>query len=275
VREIVSRLAKTGEGAVKVEGTWGSFARLLGAHISRETSRPILYVCPHIDDADKAADDLRTFGCERVESLAAWEGEEDLADATDEIRAERLRVVSRISHVGCRGMSEKVVIPVSVQALCQPVPKREALEAGRLDLRIDGEISPEEVCEWLVDNGFERVEGIDLPGQFARRGGIVDIYAPLVSGEAMTGSGVGGREGGDCRVGLRPPRNDGGGAGGNEAGGVFLQGGAGAVRIDFFGDIVESIRSINLDTLRSSGELESIRVVSAVCGAMEGRAGHD
>jgi len=281
VREIVSRLAKTGEGAVKVEGTWGSFARLLGAHISQETSRPILYVCAHIDDADKAADDLRTFGCERVESLAAWEGEEDLADATDEIRAERLRVVSRISDVGCGATPEKLVTPVSVQAICQPVPKTEALEAGRLEVRVDGEVSPEEVCAWLVDNGFERVEGIDLPGQFARRGGIVDIYAPLVSGEGMAESGLGGGEGGDCRVGLRPPRNDkngadsasrndGGGAGGNDVGGVSLQGGAGAVRVEFFGDIVESIRSINLDTLRSSGELESIRVVSAVCGAAEG-----
>ena len=58
-------------GGVKVEGTWGSFARLLAAHISRATSRPILYICPHIDDADKAADDLRTFGAQKVETLPA------------------------------------------------------------------------------------------------------------------------------------------------------------------------------------------------------------
>jgi len=230
VREIVSRLATIGEGVVRVEGTWGSFARLLAAHISQSTSRPILYVCPHIDDADKAADDLRTFGCEAVETLPAWDGEEDLADATDEIRAERLRVVSRIAYCVSRGQKEKVVIPASVQALCQPVPKPEALDAGRLDLAVEKEVSPEKVCEWLVDNGFERVDGIDLPGQFARRGGIIDIYAPLISD----------------------------------------RGGAEAVRLEFFGDIVESIRSINLDTLRSSGELSSVSIVSAVCGAGEG-----
>jgi len=192
VREIVSRLATIGEGVVKVEGTWGSFARLLAAHVSGNTSRPILYVCPHIDDADKAGDDLRTFGCEAVEALPAWEGEEDLADATDEIRAERLRIVSRIADRPARGLGgvsraekNKVVIPVSVQALCQPVPKVEALAASRLDLTVEREVSPEKVCEWLVDNGFERVDRIDLPGQFARRGGIVDIYAPLISGEAV------------------------------------------------------------------------------------------
>ena len=44
IAEIISRLklAKPGEGAVKVEGTLGSFARLLGAYISEKTSRPIL-----------------------------------------------------------------------------------------------------------------------------------------------------------------------------------------------------------------------------------------
>ena len=265
VREIVSRLARPGEGVVKVEGTWGSFARLLAAHVSDKTSRPILYVCAHIDDVDKAGDDLRTFGCESVEALPAWEGEEDLADATDEIRAERLRVVSRMSpmgqaDLGSRGISERIVIPVSVQALCQPVPKAEALEASRLDLRVEGEVSPEKVCEWLVDNGFERVDRIDLPGQFARRGGIVDIYAPLISGEGV-------------RLPRRPqgtPRNDRNEASEKDEEGVSLHGGAGAVRVEFFGDIVESIRSINLDTLRSSEQLQSVGVVSAVCGAGEG-----
>ena len=64
VAKLISRLeaTKDGEGVVRVEGTWGSFARLLTAYISEELNRPILYICPHIDDADKAVDDLHTFG---------------------------------------------------------------------------------------------------------------------------------------------------------------------------------------------------------------------
>ncbi len=96
VSEIVSRLSQA-KGPVKVEGTWGSFARLLTAHISQTLHRPVLHVCPHIDDADRAFDDLKTFGVDRVELLPAWEGEEDLADATDETRAERLRIVSLLA----------------------------------------------------------------------------------------------------------------------------------------------------------------------------------
>ncbi len=244
VGHIISRLksAKAGEGVVKVEGTWGSFARLLTAYISEKTSRPILYVCPHIDDADKAADDLHTLGGERIDTFGAWEGEEDLADATDEIRAERLKTVSRISCFMPRSGKGEFIISAPVQALCQPIPKPEAIEASCLRLETDREKSPEEVVNWLIENGFERVERIDLPGQFARRGGIVDIYAPLVLKTQDS----------------RPKTQNQGPASEAEA-----------VRIEFFGDTIESIRGIDLDTQRSSLQIESIRIISAVCGTAD------
>jgi len=103
VQEIIARLdSAPGGGAVNVEGTWGSFGPLLVAHICERIGRLILYVRPHIDDADKAADDLLTFTGQQIEAFGAWEGEEDLADATDEIRAQRLMLVSRISHLVSR-----------------------------------------------------------------------------------------------------------------------------------------------------------------------------
>ncbi len=204
---------------------------MLVACVSEKIGRPILYVRPHIDDADKAADDLQTFGGKRIEAFGAWEGEEDLADATDEIRAQRLMLVSHLSEGG-------FIVPASIQSLCQPIPKPEAIEAGSLGLEVEGEVSPEVIVEWLVDNGFERTERVDLPGQFARRGGIVDIYAPLINEKMLPGKKTA--------------------AASQEAE---------AIRIEFFGDTVESIRQINLDTQRSSQQVQSIKIVSAVCGS--------
>ncbi|MHC4331646.1 MAG: transcription-repair coupling factor, partial [Planctomycetota bacterium] len=243
VQEIISRLEKTGgTGAVKVEGTWGSFAPMLVACVSEKIGRPILYVRPHIDDAkigrpilyvrphiddaDKAADDLQTFGSKRIEAFGAWEGEEDLADATDEIRAQRLMLVSRLSGGG-------FIVPASIQSLCQPIPKPEAIEAGSLGLEVEREVSPEVVVEWLVDNGFERT---------ARRGGIVDIYAPLINEKVLS----------DEKTATESQEAE-------------------AIRIEFFGDTVESIRQINLDTQRSSRQMQSIKIVSAVCGSAAGQ----
>jgi len=252
VSMVVSRLEAVKGGAVKVAGTWGSFAHLLAAHVSKAVGRPVLYVCPHIDDADKAVDDLATFGCSQVEALGAWEGQEDLADATDEIRAERLRLVSRILHLpyhAAANLASKsgvradrgFVIAAPIQALCQPIPDPEALAASRLALTVGDTLSPERGAEWLIDNSFEWVEQIDLPGQFARRGGIVDVYAPLLDERAPD----------------------------DKSQPAASSGAAGAVRVEFFGDTIESIRHINLDTLRSSEQVERVDIVSAVCGGAE------
>jgi transcription-repair coupling factor (superfamily II helicase) len=242
VSQIISRLKtapasslsedKSG-GAVKVEGTWGSFARLLAVYISKEIGRPILYVSPHIDDADNTADDLQTFGAEGVETFPAWEGQEDLADATDEIRAERLRIVLKLLSG-----NSNFIISTSVQAICQPIPKPDAISAGYLQLDVGGKLSPDDVAKWLVDNGFENVDGIDLPGQFARRGGIVDVYAPLTAAKIFS----------------QEEQKD------------NSQRQAEAIRIEFFGDVIESIRQIDLDTQRSGQQIKSVSLVSATAG---------
>jgi len=247
VSQTVSRLAATEQGAVKVEGTWGSFARLLSAHVARSLNRPVLHICPHIDDADKAFDDLRTFDAGRVELLPAWEGEEELADATDETRAERLRLVSLLAG----GAGKGLVVSTPIQALCQPVAKPAALQAGSLQLEVDETIDPEAVVEWLVNNSFERVDAVDLPGQFARRGGIIDIYAPLISGRVGAGPRA-------CPDGdeSEQPQDEG-----------TTRPDAQAIRIEFFGDTIESIREINLDTQRSTHEVTRLSVVAATCGA--------
>ncbi len=256
VSQVISRLAAPGRGAVKVEGTWGSFARLLAAHVAKTAGRLVLYVCPHIDDADRAVDDLRTFEAGRVELLPAWEGEEELADATDETRAERLRLVSLVSSLVAHRASREghesvtraerpapsdVIIVAPVQALCQPVAPPAALAAGSLHLAANATVDPEKVVEWLVSNSFERVDAVDLPGQFARRGGIIDIYAPLIRDRVGPDphAGPDGRESGQSQ----------------------------AIRIEFFGDTVESIRQVDLDTQRSTHEIASLGIVGAACGA--------
>jgi len=240
ISQVISRLtiAKDTEGVVKVEGTWGSFARLLAAYISKKLGRPILYICPHIDDADKAADDLHTFCGRRIEEFAAWEGEEDLADATDEIRAERLKFVSRLSSPVSRAGGDEFIIPTSIQAICQPIPNPQVIRESCLRLEVTKTMSPEQVVNWVVDSGFEHVERVDLPGQFARRGGIVDIYAPLTTEKVLS----------------------------QENQKSVSSQTAEAVRIEFFGDTIESIREIDLDTQRSIREIRVIGIVSVVCG---------
>ena len=79
------------QGPVNVSGTWGSFAPALAAHLWNTLKRPVLYISPHIDDADTVADDLQVFAGLPVQTFPVWESPDEVTDATDEILARRLR----------------------------------------------------------------------------------------------------------------------------------------------------------------------------------------
>jgi len=236
IARILSRLqaAQPKDGPLKVTGTWGSFAHLLAKYLAHKTARPILLICPHIDDADNAVDDLHTFGAEYVDALAAWEGAEAIPDPTDEIRTDRLRLALKLATA-----PPGLIIAAPIQALCQPVPQPNLIHESSLNLTVNKHLSPEQTVRWLIDNGFERVDRVDLPGQFARRGGIVDIYAPLLTDNPLL-------EKSPPATPSQTPK---------------------PIRLEFFGDTIESIRQINLDTLRSTEQIETVSVVSVLAGS--------
>src|SRR5439155_21481082 len=64
------------------------------------------------------------------------------------------------------------------QALVQPVPNREQMSQQRRRLRSGEQIELEELTTWLVEHGFQRMEAVEIPGEFSRRGGILDVYSP-------------------------------------------------------------------------------------------------
>ncbi|NQV33930.1 MAG: transcription-repair coupling factor [Phycisphaeraceae bacterium] len=225
IQTICSQIAQRTEETVGIQGTWGSFGPLLVSHLFKQVERPILFIRAHIEDAHKAVDDLLTFETASVDCLPAWEGEEEYADATDEIRAARLTLAIKLA-----GPQTRTVICAPIQALCQPVPKIQTLTAGALTFQVDRDMDPHEAAQRLVDNGFEPVDRIDVPGQFARRGGILDIFAPVTAGYR-----------GSSQEAL-------------------------ALRVEFFGDTVESVRRINLDTHRSADDIHQIQIVSATAG---------
>jgi transcription-repair coupling factor (superfamily II helicase) len=229
VQEIISQLkAADSNRAVKIAGTWGSFAPLLAIHIHQQLKKPILYISPHLDDADNVVDDLLAFEGKNIETLPGRAGEE-LIDATDEISAARARLVLKIASEQPPpqgwGLNDKHgIISTSIQALMQPVPRPGRLLEKGLALGVGKTVEMDGVCQWLVDNGFEAVAQIDLPGQFVKRGGIIDIFAPVT---AQSNQPI-------------------------------------AIRVEFFGDRIESIRTIDLDTQRSSGNIEGITITSAI-----------
>jgi transcription-repair coupling factor (superfamily II helicase) len=88
-----------------------------------------------------------------------------------EIAAERLALLSRIERKGAH------VIVATRASLEQPAPKPGSLKSAALSLRRGTSAGMESLLEKLSGAGYQRVAQVNTRGQFAVRGGIVDVYS--------------------------------------------------------------------------------------------------
>src|SRR6478735_6506908 len=63
------------------------------------------------------------------------------------------------------------------EAIFEKVVVPSAISSNMIHLKTGDEIKPDELYEKLVNYGFERTDFVYEPGQFAVRGGILDIYS--------------------------------------------------------------------------------------------------
>ena len=206
--------------AATASGLWGSSVSAVVAAVRTELRRPVVLVCGHLDEADDLADDIELFSGQRPDVLPALELAGSLGRFSEEQVSNRLQLIARFAG----GIAPEQTIVAPVQALMQPVPSRKQLDMLMRTLKPGDELEPEKLIVWLSEHGYNRLEQVEVPGDFAVRGGIIDVYLPGdydVSGD---------------QVGL-------------------------TARIDFFGDQVESIKRFDLDSLGSLENLPSLRLM--------------
>ena len=215
--------ATLGGGHVQAGGSVGSSTTLVLGALALATGRAIVMVVAHLDDADEAVDDLSSCGVRamRFPALEMLPGE---SAVSLDLFAERLGVVRAVLS---GSMPEVLVCPI--QSLMQAVPEPARLAQLVMTIRAGDRRKQGDVVRWLDGAGYRRVESVDEPGDFAVRGGILDVFPP---------SGAGG---------------------GRDA----TSEGATAVRLDFFGDEIESITEIDMGTLGSGARLAEVELVGA------------
>ena len=72
---------------------------------------------------------------------------------------------------------EQLVIVTYPSALEEPVPSKGKISGSLLKLVAGEEKSYDDIISTLFDNGFERVDFVAEPGQFAVRGALIDIFS--------------------------------------------------------------------------------------------------
>ena len=69
------------------------------------------------------------------------------------------------------------IILTTPEALAEPVPNPQVLEKNKISLAVGEELPISLLTEMLLNLDFKRVDFVYEPGQFAVRGGIVDVYS--------------------------------------------------------------------------------------------------
>ncbi len=194
-----------------------AIARMSRQADAQRSARAIWIVCPSVHSQELFYESLLNW---LPDALFLPEAELPAAENVlpdPEIASERLALLMELQ----RDSASRVVVATRA-SLDQPAPARVALESSAIELRGGAHAKMDWLLEKLAASGYERAPQVTIRGQFAVRGGILDVYswqAPL------------------------------------------------PVRLEFFGDMIDSVREFDINTQTS---LRPLRTVDILLGPAAG-----
>jgi transcription-repair coupling factor (superfamily II helicase) len=175
-------------------------------HVARDGQRArafeeaVAFVAPDLEILDFPSWDCQPY--DRVSPNAA-------------IAARRMTVLSRLARTNSSEERPRI-LSTTVNAMLQRVPPLKWISAESFSAAPGNVVDMDALVRWLETNGFLRSSTVRETGEYAVRGGILDLQAP----------------------GMPAP-----------------------VRLDFFGDTLESIRAFDPETQRTTGQLRALDLV--------------
>src|SRR6266851_1012205 len=176
---VIAQLRESSAAEAALTGLTDTAKTLLAAHAVSALRRPIIFLTVSNQRAEALLEPLRYF-CRalagpsvQVTMLPAfdvlpWQG----VSPHPEILESRAATLWRVS----RGTANLLVVPLAA-ALFRVRDAAYYSGLGRT-LEPDAEAEFDELLSHLTAVGYERVETAEMPGQFAARGGIVDVFSP-------------------------------------------------------------------------------------------------
>ncbi|HZB56466.1 MAG TPA: transcription-repair coupling factor, partial [Reyranella sp.] len=150
------------------------------AELARTTGgQDILHVARDGQRLERLQDGLRFFAPEReVLVFPAWDClPYDRLSPHPDIVAERLETLVRLAQPKKPGAPARVIL-ASVGAALQKVPPRSLYAEAAVVLKKGQTVDANWLMKFLGENGYGRSETVMEPGEFAVRGGLVDLFPP-------------------------------------------------------------------------------------------------
>ncbi|GAB1484367.1 transcription-repair coupling factor [Treponema sp.] len=155
---------------LEIEGAEGSFAALLVSELFRAAPGPFLVVVPTEKEAEELASDLDAALTPTLRF--PWWGTMPYRDMAplSAVFGERSAALSALSK-GATG-----VLVVAERAFLTPLPPAEYIRSLLIRLSPGGKIDTLALAEKLTEYGYTRVPRVQIHGEFALRGEVLDLF---------------------------------------------------------------------------------------------------
>lgn len=173
-----SQLAKTFNSAknprVHLKGLVGSSDTMLAVALYFLEHKPAVFVLPDREEAAYFLSDIENLLQKEVLFFpASFRKPFDFTQPDPGMVLQRAEVLNELKHQSEYG---KLIVTYP-EALCEKVIDRQALEKNTLEIGKGSKLDIDFIADFLTEYDFERVDFVYEPGQFAIRGGIVDIFS--------------------------------------------------------------------------------------------------
>ncbi|MCQ2471386.1 MAG: transcription-repair coupling factor [Clostridia bacterium] len=147
-------------------------AHIISSLLGDFSPRQAVVIVPDESQATRLCKDLKAFGCNALLYPAG-----DISLRTNQIKSReyehrRLSVLGKLLD----GNADAVVL--SVEAALQLTIPPEVLFQKRISLKVGEDVVISELVQKLLSSGYSSTENVEGSGQFAVRGGIVDVFSP-------------------------------------------------------------------------------------------------
>jgi transcription-repair coupling factor (superfamily II helicase) len=175
--ERLTYIART-EGRLALSGAPAGYDAFVAADAATRRLGLLLFVTADDVAAQNAAETIAFFAPKlNVLSFPAWDClPYDRLSPKPDIESTRLATLAALAKRGKDAAPAVVVAPM--HALIQRVPPRASIQGASLLTRAGETIEHEALTDFLVKNGYARASTVREPGDFALRGGIIDLWPP-------------------------------------------------------------------------------------------------
>ena len=148
---------------------------MLAAAMHQETGRPMLLLCSDETEAAKLWADLHALTGQEVTLLRRREWQLRPSAA-----ASRSWEYQRLAALYAMANGQARLVVAAVDAAVQRCVPRDVLLDAAISLKVGESYSVERLTARLVSSGYVRSQQVEGPGQFALRGGILDVFSPAM-----------------------------------------------------------------------------------------------